>query len=403
MVKILFVDDNFERITSIVSTLPPDKVECDYVATKNEALKKLTQKQYDLAIIDIMLPNNLSESNPNRQAGVELIQSFQRRKLFPPVSVIGVTSDDDTYSEHARFFEERLFPIIKWNPVDNSNWKNNINNHIDYLYTVKKQESKKTNADIVIITAIEEEFKAVEAAFSNWIKIDQGDPGLYFLTHFQNKDGESLSILLSLLPEMGLTAASNLTTKTIQNFSPKKVFMVGICGGIKNKVKLGDLVIANNTWDYGSGKIKPKKESENDYYSFEPSPSQISINPVYNNLKINTDSVFKIVISSWNKCHLDKPMNPELHIGPMPSGASVICDEALFKEIIKPQHRKCLAIDMETYGVYYACKNTNSSIDYLSVKSVSDYANEEKNDDYHKFCCFLSANYLKECLYSKLI
>ena len=97
-------------------------------------------------------------------------------------------------------------------------------------------------------------------------------------------------------------------------------------------------------------------------------------------------------------------MFPKLHLGPMPSGASVICDESLFKEIIRPQHRKCVALDMETYGVYYACENSlNSQIKFLSIKSVSDFADEEKSDDYHEFCCQLSATYLKKCLDSELL
>lgn len=407
MINILFVDDNLERIRSIKSTLPKGKVKIEYVTTKNEALRKFASQIYDLAIIDIMLPDNLDAQNPNQKAGIELIQAFDKRNINPPCHIIGVTSDDETFSEYEKFFNDRLFPIIKWNPTGNSDWKNKINRNIDYLYSAKYKKKKDVEIEIAIITAVEDEFNAVWNCYDNWEKVENpNDPGTYFITHAINSNGQEYAILLSLLSEMGLTSASNLTTKIINIFSPKKIFMVGICGGIKGQVDLGDLVIANMSWDYGSGKIKPTDENEKKghYYKFEPSPNQISINASYNNLKFTTVSVIDEFAKDWNTHHRDKPMFPKLHLGPMPSGASVICDESLFKEIIRPQHRKCVALDMETYGVYYACENSlNSQIKFLSIKSVSDFADEEKSDDYHEFCCQLSATYLKKCLDSELL
>lgn len=405
MVNILFVDDNLDRIRSIRSILPKDKVKTEYVTTKSEALRMVSKEVFDLAIIDIMLPETLDEQNPNKKAGIELIQDFEKRKVNPPAHIIGITSDDDTFSEYETFFSDRLFPIIKWNPVDNGEWNKKIIRNIEYIYSTKYQNKKDIQVDVAVITAVQDEFDAVWGCYENWESIDiQNDPSTYYFTHAKNKDGQAYVILLTILSEMGLTAASNSTTKIINTFSPKKIFMVGICGGVKGEVELGDLVIANTSWDYGSGKIKPANGKSGHYYEFEPSPNQISISPIYNNLKHSTSEVIEKITSDWNNHHRNKPMSPKLHYGPMPSGASVICDEALFTEIIRPQHRKCLALDMETYGVYYACNNsTTSRIDYLSIKAVSDFADQEKNDDFHEFCSYLSASYLKICLDSGLL
>ena len=405
MIKVLFVDDNNERIRSITAVLPQDKVQVEYVTTKNEALKSVAEKIYDLAIIDIMLPNTLDEPYPNKNAGVELINEFQRRRVNPPHHIIGVTSDDETFSQHEKDFANLLFPIIKWSVNDNSEWKDKILKKVEYLYSAKYRIKKDLQIDVAIITAVQDEFEAVLNCFDDWQLISiQNDPSTYRFTHFTNKEGQAQGILLTILSEMGLTAAANQTTKIINEFSPQKVFMIGICGGVKGEVSLGDLVIANTSWDYGSGKIKPAKDKSGHYYNFESSPNQISINPNYNKLKYSTASEIQSILKEWNDHHRDHPVSAKIHYGPMPSGASVICDEALFKEIIKPQHRKCLALDMETYGVYYACKNSAlPGIDYLSIKAVSDFADEEKNDDYHEFCCYLSANYLKNCLYNELL
>lgn len=405
MIKVLFVDDNLERIRSIISILPKEKVQTEYVTTKNEALRKVAEKEFDLAIIDIMLPDTLDDTYPNKSAGVELINELEKRRVNPPHRIVGVTSNEDTFSQYEKFFNDRLFPIIKWNFVNNTDWKEKIIKYIDYIYLTKYKNKIDIKVDTAIITAVQNEFKAVWDCYKNWESIVvPNDPSTYYYTRATNIDGKTNVILLTVLSEMGLTAATNQTTKIINEFFPQKVFMVGICGGVKGEVNLGDLVIANTSWDYGSGKIKPSNEKYGHYYKFEPLPNQISVNTKYNNLKQLTSSKVDEIVKIWNEHHRDKPICSKIHYGPMPSGASVICDEKLLEEIIKPQHRKCLALDMETYGVYYACKNSATyEIKYLSIKSVSDFADEEKNDDYHEFCCYLSAEYLKNCLYSGLL
>lgn len=404
MIKVLCVDDNLDRVRSISSIMPKDKVLFDYVTTKNEAMRKFGIERIDLAIIDIMLPDNLDSDTPNKKGGIELIEQLPKRNVHPPEHIIGVTSDDETYQDNVNFFIDRLFPIIKWNSVNNSNWGKSITDYVNYLYSVHTKEQREFIVDIAIITAVEEEFNAVKDSFIDWKEIKlSNDPNIYFLSNIIVNEGVTQSILLSVLPEMGLTAAANLTTRIIDKFHPSKVLMAGICGGVKKMVQIGDLIIASNSWDYGSGKIKPAKEKNGHYYSFEASPNQISVSNL-NALKLSTSGIIEKITNEWNKFHMDMPMNPKLHIGPMPSGASVICDPELFNEIIRPQHRKCLALDMETYGVYYSSANTTQSpIRFLSIKSVSDYADEEKNDKYHSFCCYLSASFLKECIYNNLI
>ncbi len=407
MVNIIIVDDNIERIREIISSIPKDSAKVEYSTTKNEALNKFSSSQYDLAIIDIMLPDTIGQVNPNKSAGIELLKDIEkRRNIIPPLNILGITSDKEVFSSSTNYFNERLLPILVWSPLNSSSCKEKINNKINYINSIKRKYSQADTIDIAVITAIEDEFDAVKNCFENWkpVKIDD-DPNTYFVSNIPLYSGKNVSLVLALMSEMGLTAATNITTKIIQKFSPKKVFMVGICGGVKGSVELGDIIVANTTWDYGCGKIKPKSSNNDGYYSFEASPNQISISPdTADNLKFSANEIIEKISQEWNSSHQDKPIHPKLFIGPMPSGASVICDTTLFNEIIKPQHRKCLALDMETYGVYYSVKNTSTnSIEFLSIKSVSDFADNDKNDNYHNICCYLSANFLKECLLNELL
>ncbi len=154
-----------------------------------------------------------------------------------------------------------------------------------------------------------------------------------------------------------------------------------------------------------SGKIKTKEESTKAYYKFEASPSQIQLRPsLIDKIKFSSEDILEKITDQWNKSNPTKKVHPQLIFSPMPSGSSVICDETLFTEIIKPQHRKCKGIDMETYGVYYATMNTcNEEMEFLSIKAVSDYADKEKDDEYHMACCYLSSSFLIECLYNDIL
>ena len=77
MIEVLIIDDNLTRIREINAFIPNNLANIEHVTTKNDALRKLTESQYDLAIIDIMLPNTMSELNPNKSAGIELINPFK--------------------------------------------------------------------------------------------------------------------------------------------------------------------------------------------------------------------------------------------------------------------------------------------------------------------------------------
>ncbi len=406
MVKILLVDDNEFRVRTLYSCIESLGVEIDTVSTKKDALISMERKIYDLVMIDIMLPENMSTINPSKNAGVELLNDIEGlKRIRKPYNVIGVTSDQEVYESVKSVFHSKLIPIFVWNS-SNEKWKEQLTNKILYLKRINDQIPINESVDIAIITAVEEEFNSVKSLLADWKNISlDDDPTLYLSNDFIIGD-VSKKILLTKLPEMGMTAASCVTTKIIKSFSPEKIYMVGICGGVRGKVELGDIIIASHTWDYGNGKIKPqKKEAESSYYEFEASPNQISSSIAnIDSLKVLTEDILSDVVNEWNTVHKSNMINPNIHIAPMPSGASVICDESLFNEIIRPQHRKCVAIDMETYGVYFAAtKSKASNIKFLSIKCVSDYADIEKNDDLHESCCFTSANFLLKCISKEIL
>ena len=61
------------------------------------------------------------------------------------------------------------------------------------------------------------------------------------------------------------------------------------------------------------------------------------------------------------------------------------------KEIIDNQVRDLIAVEMEVYGVYYAANWAISPRpQFIAIKSVCDYADAEKNDDFHDYAAYTS-------------
>lgn len=399
MVNVLIIDDDNARIREICSEMPTENISVDGATTKNEALRKMTECKYDLVVLDLMLPNDVKTLKPSQDGGVELLNQIENTtRIKKPNNIIGITSGHDVYERYKAVFESKMIPLYLWTLSDTA-CKTALKSKVDYLVKIDKQKPLELTADIAIITAVETEFNAARDLYSDWHMVElPNDSTIYQVTTVTINDS-SKTIVLTLLPEMGMTAAACFTTKVIQLFKPKQVYMIGICGGIKGSVELTDVIVATASWDYGSGKIKPKS-AETTFYELEPSPNQISISAsIQSEIRTYKEEIISEIINDWNKCRPDDPISPQVHMSPMPSGAAVICDEKVFSELIRPQHRKCVGLDMETYGVYFAAKHCfREPIEFLSIKSVSDFADIEKNDGYHYKCCYISSNFLKSFL-----
>ncbi len=85
------------------------------------------------------------------------------------------------------------------------------------------------------------------------------------------------------------------------------------------------------------------------------------------------------------------PMEPECHIGAIASGNAVRSDRPCDR--IQFPLRNTLAIDMEG-AAFYRTVADFPDILALLVKGVSDYADSNKDDSYHRYASAISAMYM---------
>ena len=394
--KILAVDDNVDRMMHVCSIMP-DYCEFEYVVSKKDALKRLSKEFYDLVIVDVIIPEDSKGQAVSGDTGKALIETIiSGQRILPPFQIVGITVENESYNRNRAFFEERLIPFLIYN--QDSDGDKAILNLIARIKRIADIFTKKI--DVAIITAVDDEYKEVFEMSLSWQNYSVANSFVdYKIGKIILENGNTISVLLLKLNEMGLVSAARQTETIINQFHPRLICMCGICAGIKGKVNKGDLIVAEKSWDYGNGKILPGEQGGY-YYNFDAEPNQIQLNAeLLAFIKRYGESCLKEASRTWEEKG-GKKYDSVLRIGALPSGAAVVQDEQLIKTIVIPQHRKCLGIDMETYAVYYTSHCNKYQPQFLSMKAVVDFADSGKDDEYHEYASYISAhtliNLLKE-------
>ena len=245
--------------------------------------------------------------------------------------------------------------------------------------------------DIAVICALKEEIDIIAEGLQGVKEIQmEYDDDIYHTGYFE-KEEEKIRVVFSYASQMGMVATTALATKMINNFIPKYIVMTGITGGAKpEKMNYGDVIVAAKAWDYRSGKDIKKEEEHLHMNSIDQKSIDATLLGYCRRLQNDTEALSAI---QDGYRHGKKPETKlKLLIGSIASGASVVTDPEIVEDIIENQDRDVLGIEMEIYGMYYAAYcGLNPKPKFIAMKSVSDFANQGKNDDYHDYASYTSA------------
>ncbi|RYE59538.1 MAG: hypothetical protein EOP48_00545 [Sphingobacteriales bacterium] len=406
MIKILITDDNLNKIANIsklIATIPEIK---GYDVAHNviSAKKFLSQNHYDLLILDLSLPNREGE-DPNAENGNDFLQDISRiSRLIKPYHIVGLSEYDEYINAFQDSFDQELWALLKYDP-SSTGWEKLLKKKINYLIDSKRsllQNIDSFQYDVAIVTALREpELEAVLNLNGNWepFKLDN-DATEYHKGIFQ-KDEKRVSVVAASAPQMGMVATSVLTNKIITSFRPKFIIMTGIAGGVKDAANFGDVLVTEISYDSGSGKIKT---DDHDNSIFEPDYKPIELDVDVKELLLSCRTNRNYLDEIKRKWMGNKPLHElNIRIGPLASGAGVIQNQKIIDEI-KGHSRKLIGIDMETYGVFYTAKNCSKPrpLSVMSFKSLSDFGDKHKSDDYQKYCAYTSANFAYHFILNEL-
>lgn len=383
------------------SSLLNERVQIDTALDLSTARVRLREEFYDYLILDL----NISESMGDElvaTAGSDFIEEIiETDGIKKPNNIVILSSNDEAKTQFKSDFRKG-FEILNFDPTD-SEWEDSLISKFEYSMVSKDQRNiKDSTFDVCIVTAVDIEMNQLKGLWSEWRLLEQpNDSTQYYCNSFLDKDGIDRSVLIAQQSEMGMSASTYLSTKLIYQFKPRYLIMVGIAASTKDDYNFGDIIVPDEVWNYSSGKFI---RSEENTLKFLPDSKSIQLDTRIKNTIYQGDFVNDLTAIK-REFHGNKP-DTELKIakGPMACGSAVVAEFSVVKDWVLGHSRKNVGLDMESYGVFYAASNSFiSHTTPICIKSISDFANERKGDEYQNYSAYTSAAFAKKIIETKLI
>ena len=320
-----------------------------------------------------------------QQCRINLLRQIVEDEILPtPTHILGITASEETRNEVDEQFKELVTNVIHVS-ADQDDWKAVLK---PYLQRLLRSENENTSFiyDVVVLNALRH--PELQAVYDSWpLALSEeklvGSNINCKTGHLKLNNGKTLKIACAHLNQMGPIAATHSTEFLLKQFKPRVIIMTGICGGFSNAVSVGDVVIADKSWDWQAGKWVEDWSLQS---ASDPKEASYELVSLAKTIDVDMQSFYQQYTGHR------PPNHPKLISAPMVSGSSVVAS-ADIQKVFRGQHRKMAAIDMECYGVYYSCANHyGQATKMICIKSVSDLADRAKDDNYQSYCSFISAS-----------
>lgn len=390
------MDDNRERAAELVARLVAQghcvRSDIEVRFDGQSAREALAMTAFDLFVLDIVLPHRFDEEPLEATAVSLLAELTETQRLKKPRHIIGLTAYAAAEHAVAPDFINKSWVVVRQDPM-NDDWIHTIENAVAYISSNENFDGVAEHlVDVVVVTALQSEMDAVRKLPWNW-QADEvlDDSQFYARGSFSSLDSERV-VISAVAGRMGMVAAAVLVSKLVKKFRPRLVVMPGICAGVREKVCLGDVVFSEASWDYQSGKHVMVR---NAIPKFQMDPHFISADSFVTARidKLSRDE--ELSLSIWRGWEPRGKYPPKLVRGPVASGSAVIADGEI-TESIRQQQRKLIGIEMELYGVFYACEQAHRPKPLaLGLKGICDFADDEKNDSAQAYAAYASASFMR--------
>lgn len=413
MLRILLIDDDatkvakYKELLGTIDEINPKFV--DVATCIEQAEEFVLTNQYDLAVLDLYIPIRFGEEPSPDNAVAFLKDLSSDDDLLMPYNIVGITRWLDADPKYRAFFDTYLLAYILYEEAKDD-WKIKLNNKISFLLKAQKSVRNQDvyDFDVAIVNALATENDKVRASFGSdgWqvVEFPSDHSTTFYTKTVVNGNGYPIRIVTCYALQMASTASAALTAKLLYYFRPRYLFMTGIAAAVDRKeVNLGDILVAKKVWDGASGKIKTDEEGNDIFYpDYHELPLDADMQAVVTRLK--SDRQLMNSIEEGYAFEAGKPQTRlKLLLGPIASVPAVLSSKEEVEKI-QVHCRKLLGIEMEGFGVFYAASNcAHPRPQYtVLVKSVTDYADPNKSDDYQDYAMYTSAEFAKYVILNEL-
>lgn len=390
--KILLVDDNLTKIREImkiimeVDGINQDMIE--YSVETNDAREKLRKVEYDLLILDLNMPEHIVDGmDENAGAALvdELIEVISYKK---PTEIVVLSAYDECEDTFVKESYRNAFTMLHY---DESSvvWSTKLKAIVEYRLLYSLQMHEQEMIDFAIISTVPVETEAVKKMCTSWkMESFEDDVNTYYVGTLIDGD-KTQKVVTVQSSDMGMVSAALSTMNLSKHYRPRYIIIVGIAAGI-GEHNFGDILIPREVWNYSSGKYCGK----GDDLVFKPDPKVIQLDAKTLELvRQDYSEVLLKIRKAWSE-----KMTNEIDIcdSPMACGTAVIANKKLVEDQIVAHFRKSGGLDMETYGVFFAARSLCDLQPIpICIKSVSDFADDDKGDGYQPYAAYTSANFAK--------
>lgn len=282
-----------------------------------------------------------------------------------------------------------------------------------------------------VVTALPVEMAALESCFDNIQNIEMR--GINYKIGSASIRGSNSKKIISVLKrasDMGNNMSAICASNMLNAFpNIDDIIMVGIAAGMpypenpEKHVRLGDIVVSDQqgVTQYDFGK-QYKDHFEEKQRGRPPSPKLIdSVNELstlelkgdrpweqhianlmirlnWNRPNAETDKIFDAEISEKEIEHPVDPQRisdaPRIFRGKIGS-ANLVLKSGKHRRKLRERHN-VIAVEMEASGIADAAWSQRAG--YLVIRGICDYADRNKNDEWHKYASLVAAAYCKAIL-----
>ena len=165
----------------------------------------------------------------------------------------------------------------------------------------------------------------------------------------------------------GTTAAATLTERANTEFSPAAMVFVGIAGGLREWLRIGDVVVATKIYSYQGGR------SGDDEFLVRPSAWSVAHS-------LDQEARRLLRGNAWHSFLPDRAAGdpPVAHFEPIATGDVVL--DSRRSELagrLRASYNDAVAVDMEGCGFAHAA-HLGDQVRAVSVRGISDHADGSK-------------------------
>lgn len=232
-------------------------------------------------------------------------------------------------------------------------------------FTSAQETSQEQKLTALFVTALAVEFVAVTEHLDQFKEESRGDT-VYGIGNFLQ--GGQICEVVVVQCGMGNERASFETERAIKNYAPAYAFFVGVAGGLKDDLSLGDVVAADKVYGYDFGKsdIGFKSRPEAPYVSYRASQRALAT--------ARSDRWLKRIRGNRTR-------DPKVFVKPIAAGDKVLASlNSPEIEMLRERYNDAYAVEMEGFGFCIAA-HANATVTFALIRGISDLIEDKDRSD----------------------